>query len=99
MSGRSNRRKLPPMVQTRAINLTRTVESVGRSVLASNRGAVDEALPKVIQTLSQKKPQLHLMNQATGLVAHRVEILAQSAGGRQFQPQMIEPESERDRLL
>jgi hypothetical protein len=42
---------------------------------------------------------LHLMNQSGGLVAHRVEVVAQSAGGQQLEPQMFEPESERDRLL
>ena len=62
--------------------------------------AVDEALLKIIQTLLEDNiTQLHLMNQSPGLVAHRVEVLAQGAGGRQFQPQMFEPESERDRLL
>ena len=35
----------------------------------------------------------------TGLVAHRVEVVAQSAGGRQFQPQMLKPKFERHRLL
>jgi hypothetical protein len=35
MSGRSHRCRLPPIVETLAINLTRMVESVGRSVLAS----------------------------------------------------------------
>jgi hypothetical protein len=39
------------------------------------------------------------MNQTTGLVAHRVEVVAESAGGRQFQTQMFEPEFDRDRLL
>jgi hypothetical protein len=34
MSGRSNRCRLLPAVQTRAINLTKMIESVGRSVLA-----------------------------------------------------------------
>src|ERR1700751_1997163 len=36
------------------------------------------------------------MNQTTGLVTDRVEVLAQGAGGRQFQPKMFEPECERD---
>jgi hypothetical protein len=35
MFGRSNRCRLPPVLQTRAINLIRMLESVGRSVLAS----------------------------------------------------------------
>ena len=64
-----------------------------------HRGAVDEALLKIIQTLVDNITQLHLMNQSTVLVAHRIEVVAESAGGRQFQPQMYEPESERDRLL
>src|SRR6266481_3144212 len=64
-----------------------------------HRGAIDEALLKIIQTLLENRTQLHLMNQNTGLVAHRVEVLAEGAGRRQFQPKMLEPESERDRLL
>jgi hypothetical protein len=39
------------------------------------------------------------MNQSTGLVAHRVEVVAEGTGGRQLEPQMFEPESERDRLF
>ena len=58
-----------------------------------HRGAVDEALLKVIQTPLENKTQLPLMNQATGLVAHCVEVLAEGAGGGQFQPQMLEPET------
>src|ERR1700738_2482601 len=45
-----------------------------------HRGAVDEALLKIIQTLLENITHLHLMNQATGLVAHRVEVVAQGAG-------------------
>src|SRR5882724_9950674 len=51
-----------------------------------HRGAVDEALLKIIQTPLQNITQLRLMNQATGLVAHRVEVVAQSAGGRHSNP-------------
>ena len=40
-----------------------------------------------------------MINQATGLVADRVEVVAQRAGGRQFQPQMLKPKFERHRLL
>jgi hypothetical protein len=47
-----------------------------------HRGAVDEALLKIIQTLLDNKTQLHLMNQATGLVPHRIEVIAQGAGRR-----------------
>src|SRR5258708_5341061 len=61
--------------------------------------AVDEALLTIIQTLLENPTQLHLMNQSTGLVAHGVEVVAEGAGGRKFQPQMIEPKSERDGLL
>src|SRR5271170_8037120 len=39
------------------------------------------------------------MNQSSGLVAHRIEVVAEGTGGRQLEPQMFEPESERDRLL
>jgi hypothetical protein len=64
-----------------------------------HRSAVDEALVKIIQTPLDNITQLYLMNQATSLVAHRVKVLTQGAGRRQFQPQMFEPEFERDRLL
>src|ERR1700726_2777077 len=64
-----------------------------------HRGAVDEALLKIIQTLLDNITELHLMNQSTGLVAHRVEVVAEGTGGRKLEPQMFEPESERDRLL
>ena len=58
--------------------------------------AVDDALLKIIQPLLENPTQLHLMSRSTGLVAHRVEVVAEGAGGWQFQPQMIEPKSERD---
>src|ERR1700730_16064898 len=64
-----------------------------------HRGTVDETLLKIIQTLLENITQLHLMNQSAGLVAHRIEVVAQSTGGRQLEPPMFEPESERDRLL
>jgi hypothetical protein len=64
-----------------------------------HRGAVDEALLKIIQTLLDNITQLHPMNQSTDLIAHRVKVFAESAGGRQLEPQMLDPESERDRLL
>jgi hypothetical protein len=64
-----------------------------------HRGTVDEALLKIIQTLLVNITQLYLMNQRTGLVAHGIEVVARSAGGRQLKPQMFEPEPERDRLL
>src|ERR1700722_3256142 len=64
-----------------------------------HRGAVDEALLKIIQTLLDNITQLHLMNQSTGLVAHRVEVVAEGTGGRQWQPPMVEPESEGDGLF
>jgi hypothetical protein len=67
--------------------------------VAFHRGAVDKAFLKVIRTLLDSITQLHLMNQSTGLVAHRIEIVAQGTGGRQSEPQMFEPESERDRLF
>ena len=57
-----------------------------------HRGAVDEALLKIIQTLLEDMTQLHLMNQSTGLVAHRVEVVAEDTGGWQLEPQMFEPE-------
>ena len=56
-----------------------------------HRGAVDKAFLKIIQPLLENRTQLHLMNQNTGLVAHRVEVLAEGAGGRQFQSKMFEP--------
>src|SRR4249920_1225791 len=62
-------------------------------------GAVDEALLKIIQTLLDNITQLHLMNQSAGLVAHRIEVVAEGTGGRQLEPQMFEPECERDRLF
>jgi hypothetical protein len=43
--------------------------------------------------------QLYLMNQSTGLVAHRIEVVAEGTSGRQLEPQMFEPKSERDRLF
>jgi hypothetical protein len=43
--------------------------------------------------------QLRLMNQATGLVAHGVEVVAQGACRWEFQPQMLKPKFERHRLL
>ena len=66
-----------------------------------HRGAVDEALLKIIQTLLDNIniTQLRLMNQSAGLVAHRVEVVAEGTAGRQLEPQMFEPESERDRLF
>src|SRR5271170_4097986 len=64
-----------------------------------HRGAVDEALLKIIQTLLDNITQLHLMNQSTALVAHRIEIVAEGTGGWQLETQMFEPESERDRLF
>jgi hypothetical protein len=39
------------------------------------------------------------MNQSTGLVTHRVEVVAEGTGGRQLEPQMFEPKSERDSLF
>src|SRR6201995_1231723 len=39
------------------------------------------------------------MNQGPGLVAHRVKIVAEGAGGRQLHAKMLEQEFERDRLL
>jgi hypothetical protein len=54
-----------------------------------HRGAVDEALLKIIQTPLENITQLHLMNKATGLIAHRIEVLAQGAGRWQFQAQML----------
>src|SRR5207342_2932993 len=63
------------------------------------RRAVDEALLKIIQTLLDNITQLHLMNLSTGLVAHRIEIVAEGTGGWQLETQMFEPESERDRLF
>ncbi len=71
----------------------------GPLCVGCHRGAVDEALLKIIQTLLEDITQLHLMNQSTGLVAHRVEVVAEGTGGRQLEPQMFEPESERDRLF
>jgi hypothetical protein len=50
VSGRSHRCRLLPVVQTRAINLTRMVES-GSLGIGFHCGAVDEALLKIIQTL------------------------------------------------
>src|SRR5271165_791442 len=47
-----------------------------------HRCAVDEALLKIIQTLLDNITELHLMNQSTGLVAHRVEVVAESTGRR-----------------
>src|SRR6202040_1561967 len=64
-----------------------------------HRGTVDETLLKIIQTLLENITQLHLMNQSAGLVAHRIEVVAESTGGRQLEPQMFEPKSERNRLL
>ena len=64
-----------------------------------HRGAVDEALLKIIQTPLENITQLRLMNQTTGLIAHRVEVVAQGAGRWQFQSQMLEPEFERNGLL
>src|SRR5271165_5383015 len=61
--------------------------------------AVDEALLKIIQTLLDNITELHLMNQSTGLVAHRVKIVAEGTRARQLESQMFEPEAERDRLL
>src|ERR1700760_4413734 len=64
-----------------------------------HRGAVDEALLKIIQPPLDNITQLHLMNQSTGLVAHRIEIVAEGTGGWQLETQMVEPEFERDRLF
>src|SRR4029077_11804223 len=99
MSDRSIRCRWPPVVQTRAINLTSIVESVGRSVLASTAVLSMKHFWKSSKPPLQNITQLRLMNQAPGLVAHRVEVVAQSAGGRQFQPQMLKPKFERHRLL
>jgi len=63
-----------------------------------HRGAVDKAFLKIIQTPLENITQLHLMNQTTSLVTHRIEVVAQGAGGRQFQPQMFEPQSKRDEI-
>ena len=46
-----------------------------------NRGAVDEALLKIAQTLLDNITQPHLMDQSTGLVAHRVEVVAEVLAG------------------
>jgi hypothetical protein len=54
---------------------------------------------KVIQTLLQNITYLRLMNQPTGLITHRIKVLAQGAGGRQLEPQMFQPELECDRFL
>src|SRR5277367_1173958 len=51
-----------------------------------HRGAVDEALLKIIQTLLNNITQLHLMNQSSGLVAHRVEVVAEGTGGGNWSP-------------
>src|SRR5580693_788877 len=100
MSGRSNRCTWPPAVQTRAINQSNQDDRVsGPFGVGFHRGAVDEALLKIIQPLLDNITQLHLMNQSTGLVAHRVEVVAEGTGGRQLEPQMFQPESERDRLF
>ena len=71
----------------------------GPLAIGFHRGAVDEALLKIIQTLLDNITQLHLMNQSAGLVAHRIEVVAEGTGGRQLEPQMFEPECERDRLF
>jgi hypothetical protein len=87
MSGRSNRCRRPPAVQTQAINLNQD-DRVSRPLgVGFHRGAVDEALLKIIQTLLDNITQLHLMNQSTGLVAHRIEVVAEGTGGRQLEPQ------------
>jgi hypothetical protein len=50
-------------------------------------GAVDEALFKIIQTTLENITRLRLMNQATGLVAHRVGFsLRVLAGGNSKLP-------------
>jgi hypothetical protein len=80
----------------RPINLIHEGRVGGPGGVGFHGGAVDQGLPKVIQIVGQDVAQLLPHDEVTGLVAHGVEVIAQSARRGQFQAQMLEPEFERD---